>query len=94
MKVTLERTVTETFEIEVEFPFFRREDNVTYAIYSLTHGVKIIRDNFFNTWQVSTMSNYEIKDKILNDEHNLEFTHSEISEKKFNEIKTKFLNCL
>jgi hypothetical protein len=94
MKIKLTRTITEEVELDVEFPFFRRCDNVYYAIYSQEKGIKLCKDNAFRSWTVNVMSEYEIKDKILHDESNLMFGYVEISENLFNSVKQEFLDRL
>lgn len=94
MKVTLNKDISQPLVIDVEFPFFRKDSNIFYGIYSLNKGVKIFYNLFHNTYQASTMSSFEIQSSILNDKANLEFIHVEITEEEFNKTKQDFLNRL
>lgn len=94
MKVTLNKDISQPVEFDVEFPFFRKDSNVYYAIYSLEHGIEINHNEFHNTYKVYTMNKFDIAYEIRNDEWNLEITREKISENEFNEIKEYFLDRL
>lgn len=94
MKIKLARTSVEEVEVDVEFPFFRKDNDIYYAIYSPEKGVSIERLVFLDRFIVKTIPKVNVDFYILNDKLNLEMGYESITEDEFILVRKEFLDRL